>query len=251
MNHIRIVSTYPPRCCGLATFSRDLATALEHFTGEVGSIRVSALDKEHLPYQIPVDLVIDQYQHQSWLDASKDIRARAQERKDPTVVLLQHEYGLDPDERGNDGEGTHFMQLARDLTEHGLLTLVYLHTVLDNPDPHQMTVIQDLARYSNGLVVTTESAVQILEQAPYHIERNKLKHIDHGVRMHHRSEYDRLALKETFGLAGRFLVTTLGMLSPDKGVQYGIRAYGRFLEAWPQSDARRRMAQARLRELTP
>ena len=58
--NIRIVSTYPPRCCGLGTFSKDLASALEHFTGEVGSIRVAAIDKDQLPYSIPVDIVIDQ-----------------------------------------------------------------------------------------------------------------------------------------------------------------------------------------------
>ncbi|NQV31497.1 MAG: hypothetical protein HQ515_02330 [Phycisphaeraceae bacterium] len=229
MNHIRIVSTYPPRRCGLATFSRDLATALGHFTGEVGSIRISALDRNNMPYDIPVDLVIDQYNPKSWRDGVKDILTRARERTDPTAVLLQHEYGLDPDEQGNDGEGTHYVQMARALTEGGLTTLVYLHTVLDNPNSHQATIMRDLAQHSDGLIVTTESAVQILEQAPYRIDRNKLKHIDHGVRMHHRSEYDRLACKETFGLAGRFLVTTLGMLSPDKGIQFGLRAYGRFL----------------------
>jgi len=241
MKHIRIVSTYPPRRCGLATFSRDLATALGHFTGEVGSIRVSALDKENLPYQSPVDLVIDQYHPQSWLDCIKDIRAWARERQEATVVLLQHEYGLDPDNDGHDGEGTHYVQMARGLTEDGILILVYLHTVLDYPDTHQAAVIQDLARYSHGLIVTTESAIQILEREPYHIDHSKLKHIDHGVRMQHRSEYDRLAIKESFGLAGRFLVTTLGMLSSDKGVQYGILAYGRFLEESCTTEQRRNM----------
>lgn len=241
MNHIRIVSTYPPRRCGLATFSRDLANALAHFIGEVGSIRISAIDKSNLPYDIPVDLVIDQYDPKSWQDGTKDIKARARERNESTAVLLQHEYGLDPDDQGNDGAGTHYVQMAQALTEGGLTTLVYLHTVLDNPDSHQATVIRDLARYSDGLIVTTESAIQILEQAPYHIDRNKLKHIDHGVRMHHRSEYDRLASKETFGLAGRFLVTTLGMLSPDKGIAHGIRAYGRFLEEACTPEQRRLM----------
>ena len=58
--NIRIVSTYPPRRCGIGTFSRDLASALEHFAGEVGHIRVAAIDKKNEPYSIPVDLVIDQ-----------------------------------------------------------------------------------------------------------------------------------------------------------------------------------------------
>ena len=51
-HNIRIVSSYPPRRCGVGTFSRDLANALEHFTGEVGHIRVAAIDKDKLQYNV-------------------------------------------------------------------------------------------------------------------------------------------------------------------------------------------------------
>jgi glycosyltransferase involved in cell wall biosynthesis len=225
-----MVSTYPPRKCGIGTFSRDLANALEHFTGEVGSIRITAIDNEGLSYNIPVDLIIDQYDPQSWKYAIKDILSRANENPNPTVVLLQHEYGLDPDENGNNGEGTNFVDMTKAFASNGLTTLVYLHTVLDEPDPHQRQTLQELARNSDGLIITTESAIQILESKIYEIERTKLKHIDHGIRMQNPSHYDRLAIKEQYGLNNRFLITTLGLLSSDKGVQYSIRALGRFLE---------------------
>jgi len=228
--NIRIVSTYPPRRCGIGTFSRDLANALKHFTGEVGTIRISAIDKENLPYDIPVDLIIDQHNPQSWKDGIKDILARANESQNPTVVLLQHEYGLDPDEKGNDGDGTNFIEMAKTFTEKGLITLVYLHTVLDAPDPHQKRVLQELAKYSYGLIVTTESAINILETKMYGIEHAKLKHIDHGIRMQHPSQYDRLAIKEQYHLKDCFLIITLGLLSSDKGIEYGIRGFGKFLE---------------------
>lgn len=227
--NIRIVSTYPPRRCGIGTFSRDLANALEHFTGEVGSIRVLALDKDGLPYDIPVDLTIDQYNPQSWKDGIKHILARASESSNPTIVLLQHEYGLDPDDKGNDGDGINFIKMVKAFTEQGLTTLVYLHTVLNEPDQHQKMVLQELANNSDGLIVTAESAIQILESKTYGIDHSKLKHIDHGIRMQHPSQYDRLAIKEQYGLKDRFLITTLGLLSTDKGIQYGIRGYGRFL----------------------
>ncbi len=228
--NIRIVSTYPPRKCGVGTFSRDLANALEHFTGEVGHIRVSAIDNEGLPYDIPVDLVIDQNKPESWSHAIKDIPARATESTNPTVVILQHEYGLDPDKAGNAGEGTNFIDMAKAFTSKELTTLVYLHTVLDEPEPYKKMVLQELARHSDGLIVTTESAIGILESNVYGIDRSKLKHIDHGIRMQHPSHYDRLAIKEELGLKDHLLVTTLGLLSPDKGLQYGIRGYGRFLQ---------------------
>jgi glycosyltransferase involved in cell wall biosynthesis len=224
------VSTYPPRKCGIGTFSRDLANALAHFTGEVGNIRVTAIDNEALPYDIPVDLVIDQYNPESWNYAIKDIFTRANESTNPTVVILQHEYGLDPDSKGNDGQGTNFVDMSSAFTEKGLTTLVYLHTVLNEPDEHQRKVLQDLAKCSDGLIVTTESAIRILESNVYEIDPSKLKHIDHGIRMQHPSQYDRLVIKKEYGLEKLFLITTLGLLSPDKGVQYSIQAYGRFLD---------------------
>ncbi len=227
--NIRIVSTYPPRRCGIGTFSRDLANALEHFTGEVGHIRVAAIDKDNLPYHIPVDLIIDQYDPKSWRHAINDIITRSKESTNKTIILLQHEFGLDPDEKGNDCRGTNFVNMAKAFSEKGLTVLVYLHTVLDEPDEHQKNVIKDLALYSGGLIVTTESAIQILHSPLYSVAHDKLKHIDHGIRMTHPSQFDRLTIKEKFGLKDRFLITTIGLLSPDKGVQYGIRGFGKFL----------------------
>lgn len=228
--NIRIVSTYPPRTCGIGTFSRDLANALEHFTGEVGNVRIAAIDNDNGPYHIPVDLTIDQYNPESWRYAIRDIIARANENPNPTVVLLQHEYGLDPSENSEDGRGTNFVNMAKAFSEKGLLTLAYLHTILDKPDEHQRKILQDLALYCDGVIVTTDSAISILGSAVYGIGNAKFKHIDHGIRMQHPSQYDRLVIKEELGLQGRFLVTTLGLLSPDKGVQYGIRGYARFLQ---------------------
>jgi len=240
-HNIRIVSTYPPRRCGIGTFARDLASALEHFTGEVGTIRVAAIDRERLPYSIPVDLVIDQYDPQSWRYAIDDIIARADESTDKTVVLLQHEYGLDPDDSGEDGMGMNFVRMAEAFSAKGMTTFAYLHTILDEPDAHQKKVLQDLAKYSDGLIVTTESAIHILESNVYGIDHSKLKHIDHGIRMHHPSQHDRLAIKQRYGLANRFLAATLGMLSPDKGIQYSIPAYGRFLHESCTDKQRRNM----------
>jgi len=228
--NIRIVSTYPPRRCGIGTFTRDLVNGLEHFNGEVDRIRVAAIDKNSESYNIPVDIIIEQYTPESWSFAIKDIITRAKESTNPTVVILQHEYGLDPDKNGVDSEGTNFVDMAKAFSSEGLTTLVYLHTVLDEPNDHQKKTLQELAKFSDGLIVTAESTIGILESPIYRIDHSKLKHIDHGIRMQHPSEYDRLATKEKHGLKDFFLVTTLGLLSPDKGIQYSIRAYRRFLE---------------------
>ena len=239
--NIRIVSTYPPRRCGIGTFSRDLANALEHFTGEVSNIRIAAIDDNNGPYDIPVDIVIDQYNPESWDSAVKGIIAGAKENANATIIILQHEYGLDPDRNGASGRGTNFVDMAKTFSEEGLTTLVYLHTVLDEPNDHQKKTLQQLAQYSDGLIVTTESAIGILESSTYKIDHSKLKHIDHGVRMQHPSEYDRFAIKEKYGLKDFFLVTTLGLLSPDKGIRYSLRAYAKFLEESCTEEQRERI----------
>ncbi|MDH4201969.1 MAG: hypothetical protein OEV87_03670 [Phycisphaerae bacterium] len=227
--NIRMVSTYPPRRCGIGTFCRDLSNALSQLTGEVGHIRTAAIDNNHGPYNIPVDLVIDQYNPHSWEDVTREIINRAKESNNPTAIVLQHEFGLDPNDQGNDGEGRNFVNIAKACKENNLTCLIYLHTVLEQPNDHQRQTIIDLAEHSDGLIVTTESAIDILEGHAYSISHFKLKHIDHGIRMHHPTQFDRFGIKSEFGMNDIFLVTTLGLLSPGKGIQYSIRAYGKFV----------------------
>jgi len=142
--NIRMVSTYPPRRCGIGTFSRSLASSLSQFTGEVGYIRIAVIDNHNGPYEIPVDLIIDQYNPKSWSNAINHMYARAKESITPTVVILQHEYGLDPDENGNAACGTNFIEMAKAFRDRGLTTLVYLHTVLDEPNSHQRKTIRSV-----------------------------------------------------------------------------------------------------------
>lgn len=239
--NIRMVSTYPPRRCGIGTFSRSLANALSNFAGEVGSIRIAAIDKDRSAYKIPVDIMIDQRDSDSWRTAVEEIAWRAGTGNMPTAVILQHEYGLDTGGEGNEGRGANYVETAKALREKDLTTLVYLHTVLDDPNEYQKKTLRDLAEYSDGLIVTTESAIDILESDTYGIEHSKLKHLDHGIRMQHPSQFDRLTLKRELGLENHFLAMTLGMLSPGKGVQYGIRAYGRFVNKSCTSAQRRQM----------
>ncbi len=220
--NMRIVSTYPPRVCGIGEFSRNLATALEPFP-EVGRTRVAAITKTPTDYAIPVDITIEQYDPQSWQRAATAILDRAQTDPYPNVVLLQHEYGLD-----GDGRERNYVEMARRLSREGLTTVVFLHTVLKSPDDHQKATLQGLAAYADGIVVTAKSATKILADV-YGIDEHKIRHIDHGVRERDIPENDRLKTKRRYGLEKNFLLTTLGLLSPDKGIQFGIAAYAKFL----------------------
>jgi len=221
---IRFLSSYPPRECGIGKFTANLATALEPLS-ETGKISVAAISNAKAPYTIPVDIVIDQYNQQSWRSANLDILRRADESGFPTVMIPQHEYGLD----GMDALGDNYVQMAREFSRRGHLTITYLHTVLRNPNDHQKQVAQELAQCSDGLVVTTESAINVLRES-YGISPSKIKHIDHGVRIRDVTATDREKVKDKYGLKNKLLVTTLGMLSPDKGLHYSIPAYALFVE---------------------
>ena len=236
---IRFISTYPPRPCGIGSFCRNLVDALNDFSSEVADIRIAAIDTGSGPYPNPVDIVIDQYDRQSWKNATDHILAHTGHSNNTTVVVLQHEFGLDPDAQGNNACGDNYVQMARAFSEKGIPTVVYFHTVLEAPNDHQKKIVKDLARYSDGLIVTTESAIDILESDTYGVDHLKLRHIDHGIRMHNPTQYDRFKIKSDFGLKDFFLAATLGLLSPDKGLQYSIQAYGQFIHQ-SCTDAQRR-----------
>ncbi len=242
--NIRILSTYPPRTCGVGIFARNLATALEHFTTEVASVKVAAIrSSEELAeiYTSPVDLTMDQYDAKSWSSAAAAILTRARERADPTVIILQHEYGLDRDSNAQDGRGRNFVNVASRFAKENLLVLAYLHTVLDEPDEYQRSTIQELGHYCDGLIVTTDAAVDTLSSDVYDIERAKTRHIDHGVRIQDPSQHDRVAIKKEYGMQDKLLITTLGLRSPDKGIQFSIPAYARFLAESCTQEQRERL----------
>jgi glycosyltransferase involved in cell wall biosynthesis len=222
--NIRLVSSYPPRVCGIGRFSENLATALAKLSA-VGDIRVAAIADDERSYSIPVDIVIDQYDPKSWREAASDIKAKAQTDDYPHIVILQHEYGLD----GRDAIGTNYVDMAKSLHDEGLMTLAYLHTILRHPNAHQSRTLQALVENTDGLLVTLSGAIDILN-ATYGIDRSKVTHIDHGIRIRDITKTDRLHIKQEYGLGGKFLATTLGLLSPDKGVHYGVRAYARLLD---------------------
>jgi glycosyltransferase involved in cell wall biosynthesis len=230
--NIRIVSTYPTRKCGIGTFSRDLATALMKHTGEIDTLAVAAINKGRHRYAVPVDISFDQYSPRDWDRATTQIIERADEKDEPTVVLLQHEYGLDPDHtKGAEGEakGNNFVRMAKRFRDHNMYVLTCLHTVLENPNEHQKKVVRELGDLCDGLIVMTESAIETVSKN-YGVPKEKIKHIDHGIRLEDPKQNDRLEIKKRMGAEGVYLPLSLGLISPGKGLHYSIPGHARFLQ---------------------
>jgi len=194
---------------------------------------VAAVDDSGHDYEIPVDLVIDKHNPQSWRRGAARIEQIASESDNKTAILLQQEYGLDPlveDGRIVEARGNNYVDMAWQFAKNrDLITLVYLHTVLggDRANNYQVRTLQNLGKYTDGLIVTTQSAVDILNADPYDIPLNKLNHIDHGIRT---NKGDRLKIKEDIGAKDVFLATQLGLKSPGKGVQYTIEGVAEFVD---------------------
>lgn len=239
--HIQIIGTHLPRQCGLATLARDLGKALQGLGDIVASVRVTAIDSDGLAYDHPVDSVIDQYSAPSWYRAAEEVLAKAGRRSDPTIVLIQHAFELDPDEQGQQGMGSNYLNLARAVHDSGLMTLVYVHSVLEHASKHQRSTLCALAEHSDGLLVTTHSAADLLASDAYGIQRARIRHFDHGICLQDPSQRERRASKRAYGLQGHLLVASLGFHSPEKGLPYGIRAYGRLLDESSTFEQRQRL----------
>lgn len=214
MTHYGFLSTFPPTRCGLATFTESLSDALVLSGDEDGTI-VRVLDRPedrgrddpHARSRVRTDLIAD--------DGLSTMRATmALNACDVTIV--QHEYGI---YGGRDGD-----QVLEVLAAMRIPTIVVLHTVLVAPTSHQREVLTEVCRLASVVVVMTDRARDNLA-AHYAIDLARVHVIPHGVQ--------HVALSESEPHSGRRVVTW-GLLSPGKGVEWGIRAMAQLADIAPQ-----------------
>jgi predicted GH43/DUF377 family glycosyl hydrolase/glycosyltransferase involved in cell wall biosynthesis len=219
---VAFVSTYPPRRCGVATFTADLMRAVREADRSVRT-NVAAIDERHVvrAYGKEVRWRISQGTSQGYVGAARAIAASKVD-----AVCVQHEfglYGLWHDE-GWEGErwieGTYEDHLTAFLEEVGKPTLVTMHTVLPEPTPAVRSAVGRIAAAADGLVVMAESAVGILKEI-YGVT-TPVSVIQHG--MPHIEPRGRRRLKDKLGLGGRPIVSTFGLVGPGKGLEYVLEA---------------------------
>ena len=206
MTHFGFLSTYPPTRCGLATFTESLAGALAA-SGAQDSVIVRVLDEKHAePDPVVVGRVAASVELISGDAASLRGAVRALGAAD--VAIVQHEYGI---YGGRDGE-----EVVELLQMLDTPAIVVLHTVLATPSSHQRSVLEAVCRLAAVVVVMTENAHDILLRA-YDVDPATVRVIPHGVAVPHvpaAHAMDRAARR----------VVTWGLISPGKGLEWGIRA---------------------------
>ena len=230
---IALVSTYPPRRCGIATFTSDLAATIG--TDERGAeIAIAAIDERHSvrAYGPEVRWRIRQGTPDSYVAAARSIGG-----SDIDVVCVQHEFGLyglwqDESWEGERWiEGSYVDHLAPFLEAVGKPVVVTLHTVLPDPTPAVRGAVQRIAAASDRLIVMAETAVTILREV-YGVT-SPVTVIHHG--MPHIEPEGRRGMKEKLGLEGRSLISTFGLVGPGKGLEYAIRSMPEVVTRHPEA----------------
>jgi len=216
---VGLVSSYSPRQCGLATFTKDLHDAMAAAGGVTPM--VLAVDDRPTGYAYPPEV---RFQIQAGRLADYEMAADLLNINQTDVVYLQHEFGIFG---GRAGE--HAFALAQNLRMPLVSTL---HTVLSAPSADQRAVTRRLADLSDRLVVMCRAAADILEGA-YGVPASRIEVIPHGIP--DVPFTDPAPRKEQFGLEGRPILLTFGLISPDKGLEVVVEALPRILARHPDA----------------
>ena len=219
---ILFISTYPPRKCGIASFTDDLISSISKELGNNRTVSVCALDKKNttLSYSHPVTMRMDSHSLQSSLETASRINA------DDSVKLLfiEHEFGLFG---GDYGE---YLLDFLSLSEKPYI--IRFHTVLPEPSAKRLKIVQELSANAEKIIVMTEHASSILQE-DYNISNNRIMVIPHGTHLH--STISPLELKKKYDLENRLVLTNFGLLSPNKGIEKGIEAMKEISKAIPEA----------------
>jgi glycosyltransferase involved in cell wall biosynthesis len=212
------ISTFPPRRCGIATFTSDLIcniamAAEDRFDPLVVTMR----SDNTLKYKAPVKFEIRQNVRRDYISAADYINFSHVD-----LVSVQHEFGL-----FGGRAGSYLSLLLKRLKPPVITTL---HTVLDAPDPDYRRSMIELCECSDMLVTMNEQGVTMLSDI-YEIDTGKVKLIPHGIP--DLPFVDSNYYKQKFGLEGRRTILTFGLINKNKGIEVMLRALPEIIKREP------------------
>src|SRR5689334_15759313 len=216
---IAFVGDHLPRKCGIATFTSDLlaAVAAAHPKSQCFCVSVNDL-KDGYDYPDAVRFEIEEQDLSSYVRAADFLNIN-----NVDIVCLQHEFGI-----FGGPVGAHILAFLRELRRPVVTTL---HTVLREPRTEQRRVMQELIALSTRVVVMTDYGRQMLQDI-YEASPAKIDLIAHGIP--DVGFVDPTYFKDQFGVEGRVVLLTFGLLSPNKGIEYVLEALPEIVLEFPE-----------------
>ena len=216
-----IVSSYPPRECGLATFSNDVLNSVKKVFGNTLPIEVCALqnNKQQFNYGDEVKYTISS----SSVDDYRLVAEQINERNDIGLVCIQHEFGL----HGGD-YGDYFLVFLLALNKP---IMTVFHTVLPDPDEKRRKVVQAIVDLSNRIVVLTNKSQEILINQ-YGSQKSKINVIPHGT--HTVLWEQKELLKNKYHFYDKIVMSNFGLISENKNIETVLHALPEIVAKHPE-----------------
>jgi glycosyltransferase involved in cell wall biosynthesis len=217
---ILFITTYPPRECGIATYTQDLRNAIQEKFGHSFSLKVCALNAKETEYNYPneVKYTVQTDEEEQFIQLANRINAD----KNIAMIFLQHEFGLFGGENGN-----YLLKLMAHLKRPITTTF---HTVLPNPNSKLKKVVRKIVDCSDSVIVMTKISAALLK-SDYGIANQKITVIAHGTHLVTSDETSQN--KSKIHLADRIILSTFGLLSEGKSIETAIEALPKIIERFP------------------
>ncbi|HEY9184263.1 MAG TPA: glycosyltransferase [Salegentibacter sp.] len=212
---VLFMSTFPPTTCGIATYTTDTMQSIQRKFGKSFVCEELEIVKNHKPgfsYYFKPE------------EKPEYIRIAEEINRDSEVKLIhiQHEFGL----FGGD-YGSYLFEFLKRTIKPVVMTF---HTVLPRPNPELKSVVQKLVEYSHQIFVMTQQSIKILV-SDYNIPKEKLALIEHGTHMVAWKSPEEV--KEKYGLQGRLVLSTFGLLGAGKSIETALYALPEIIEQHP------------------
>jgi glycosyltransferase involved in cell wall biosynthesis len=217
---VAFLSTYPPKICGIGSYTRDLIKELKNLK-EIQSCQIIALDSSQEKFIYPSE-VLHQFNKDS-LDDYKKV-AELLNCSEIDIVSLQHEYGLYGGQMGN-----FILEFLKKLQKPLITTI---HMILSRPIENQKKIIEKLAHHSRSLVIMTQkSKADLIKE--YRIESQKIKIIPHGAPDLPFGQTE--IFKKRLGFAGRRVLTSVNIIRFSRGVDLVLESLPAIIKKFPKT----------------
>ena len=203
------LSSYPPRECGIATFTYDLVNSIDRLSALSPSV-ISAINDRGSSYSYPanVKIQIEREEKDTYIEAARKINDSGIK-----ALNIQHEFGL-----FGGSWGEYLIDFMQELDKPIITTF---HTILEEPNNEPYRVMREIIDQSDRLVVLARVGSRILEQV-YDTLPDKVRYVPHGCP--NVPFIDSEPIKNVLGYSNKVVLSTFGLLSRSKGIEYAIKA---------------------------